>query len=58
MEGRREPEPALGRKLRRHAHVGDEELVLEGDAGEIEAEQAADSRARAVGGDQPAASSR
>ena len=53
MERRREPEAALGRNIRRHTHVGDEEFVLEGDAGEVEAEEAANSRARAVGGDQP-----
>ena len=53
MEGRREPEPALGREICGHVHVGDEELVLERDAGEIEPEQAADRRAGAVGGDQP-----
>ena len=41
MEFRREPEAAFGRKIRRHAHVGDQELVLEGDAGEAEAKQAA-----------------
>ena len=40
VKGRSEPEAALGRKIRGHAHVGDQELVLEGDAGEVEAEQA------------------
>src|SRR2546430_1182226 len=40
MKGRREPEAALGRKLGRHVDVGDEEFVLEGDASEVEAEQA------------------
>ena len=53
MEGRREPEAALGRNIRRHAHVGDQEFVLEGDAGEVEAKKAANGRARAVSGDQP-----
>ena len=53
MKGRREPEAALGREIRRHVHVGNQELVLEGHAGEVETEQAADGRARAVGGDEP-----
>ena len=35
MERRVEPEPPLGRKIRGHAHVGDQELVLERHAGEV-----------------------
>ena len=53
MERRREPETALGRKIRRHVHIGDEEFVLEGDAGKVESEERRDGRARAVGGNQP-----
>ena len=53
MKGRREPEPALGRKLGRHVDIGDEEFVLEGDTGEVEAQKPARGRARTVGGDEP-----
>ncbi len=53
MEGRIEPEPALRREFRRHAHVGDEELVVEDLAAEIEAQHRPHRRARAVAGDQP-----
>ena len=37
MERRIEPEPALGRKLRRHLDVGDQELILEHLGGEFRA---------------------
>ena len=53
VEARIEPEAALGRDVGRHPDVGDQELVLEGDAGKFQPEQIARGRARAVGGDQP-----
>ena len=51
MEGRIEPEPALGRKLRLHAHVGDQEAVVEHLAVEAQAHHGADRAAHAIGGD-------
>ena len=51
MERRIEPEPALGRKLRRHLDVGDQELVLEHLAGEFRAHHLPQRGARAVAGD-------
>src|SRR5579864_7461729 len=52
MESRVEPEAALGRKIRLHAHVGDEEAVFEHLSLEVEPESAADGAAHAVSGDQ------
>ena len=51
MERRIEPEPALGRKRRRHLDVGDQELVLEHLACEFRAHHLPQRRARAVAGD-------
>ena len=53
MKSRREPEAALGREFGRHVHVGDEEFVLEGDAGEVEAQEPPRGRARTIGGNEP-----
>jgi toxin HigB-1 len=53
MERRREPEPALGREIGGHLHVGDQELVLEGLTPELESEHGARRRARPVAGDDP-----
>jgi hypothetical protein len=55
MEGRIEPEPAFGRKAGSHAHVDDEEAVVEGLADELEPECRSHGRARAVAGDEPVA---
>ena len=41
VEGRVEPEPALGREVGVHHHVGDQKVVLEDAADEIEAEHGA-----------------
>ena len=54
MERRIEPEPALGRKLRRHLDVGDQELVLEHLAGEFRADHPAQRGFCAVAGDDKA----
>ncbi len=51
MKRRIEPEPALGRELRRHLDVGDQELVLEHLAGELGADHLPQRGARAVAGD-------
>ena len=51
MKRRIEPEPALGRELRGHLDVGDQELVLEHLAGEVGADHLPQRRARAVAGD-------
>ena len=53
MERRVEPEPALGREIRLHHHVGDQEAVHEDLAFDIQAQHAPDRAARAVGGNQP-----
>jgi len=53
MERWVEPEPALGREVGLHHHVGDQEAVHEDLALDVEAEHAADRAARAVGDDQP-----
>ena len=51
VERRVEPEPALGRKVRRvHAHVGDQEAVAEHAALALLADQLAHAGARAVAG--------
>jgi hypothetical protein len=52
VERRVEPEPALGRVVRLHHHVGDQEAVLEGAALELQAQGTADRAARAVGREQ------
>ena len=51
MERRIEPEPPLGRKVRLHVDVGDEEAVAEDLALGFEAQQRAHRAARAVGDD-------
>ncbi|KAI1690661.1 hypothetical protein Ddc_24800 [Ditylenchus destructor] len=51
VKGRVEPEPALGGEGRAHAHVGDEEAVLEAAAVALLADQLAQQGARAVAGD-------
>ena len=51
MKRRIEPEPALGRKLALHVHVGDQESVAEHLAFPLETHQIAQRAARAVGGD-------
>src|SRR6266480_3351730 len=48
MKRRIEPEPALGRKLRRHLDVGDQELVLEYLPCEIGAHHLPQRRSRAI----------
>ena len=53
VERRVEPEPALGRELGPHHHVGDQEAVAEGFADEWQAEAAPHEAARAIGGQQP-----
>ena len=53
MERRVEPEPALGGKVAGHAHVGDEEAVVEHLPGKGEPHSLAHRAARAVGGDDP-----
>ena len=54
MERRIEPEPALGRKRRRHPDVGDQELILEHLACEFRADQPAERGFGAVAGDHEA----
>ncbi len=49
VERRIEPEPALGREIGFHLHVGDQEAVLEGAALAVQPEQAAQRAAGAVG---------
>ncbi len=53
VEGRIEPEPALGGKLGLHHHVGDEEAIHEDLAFDVQTEHATYRTAGAVGGDQP-----
>ena len=57
VEGRVEPEPALGRAFGKHRffehHVGDQEAVLKNAACHVQAEHAAHGAARAVGHHQP-----
>ena len=53
MERRIEPEPALGRKVRVHRDVGDQEAVAEHAALGLLAEQLAHAGARAVARDEP-----
>ena len=53
MEWRVKPEPALGRKVRLHHHVGNQEAVHENLAVNLQVQQAADAAARAIGHDQP-----
>jgi hypothetical protein len=53
MEGRVEPEPALGGEIGLHHHVGDQEAVLEELAGELGAHHAAGVTVGAVAGDHP-----
>lgn len=55
MKRRIEPEPALGRKVRFHFHVGDQEPVFERDAFAVESHQIANRTTRAIGGDHIAA---
>ena len=54
VERRIEPEPALGRKLRRHLDVGDQELVLEHLPCKFRAHHLPQRRAGAVAGDDEA----
>lgn len=58
VEGRVEPEPALGREIGLHLHVGDQEAVAEDAAVAFLADQLAHRRARAVAGDQPVGAQR
>ena len=58
MERRIEPEPALGREIRRHVDVGDQEAVAEHLAFGVEAQHVAHRAARAVAHDQPVAGQR
>ena len=51
MKRRIEPEPAFGRKFRRHPDVGDQELILEHLAGKFRADHLPQRRSRAVAGD-------
>jgi hypothetical protein len=51
MEGRIKPEPALGRKFRRHLDVGDQELILEHLAAEFRADHLPQRGARTIAGD-------
>ncbi|ESS39153.1 hypothetical protein P355_4083 [Burkholderia cenocepacia KC-01] len=51
VKRRVEPEPTLGRKLRLHLHVGDQETVLERAAAAFETHHRAHRAARAVGRD-------
>ena len=53
VEGWLEMEPALGREIRLHLDVDDEEAVVEDLSLEAEAEHVAKRRARAIGGNQP-----
>ena len=53
VEGRIEPEPALGREIGLHDDVGDQETVLEHLALDVEPELAAHRAARTVGHDEP-----
>ncbi len=53
VKGRVEPEPALGREIRRHLDVGNQEPVAEDAAVAFLADELAHGRARAVAGDQP-----
>ncbi len=53
IERRIEPEPAFGREVRLHHHVGNQEVVLEHPADEVEAHHGAGRRTGAVAGDQP-----
>ena len=53
VEGRVEPEPALGGEFGMHLHVGDQEAVAEDAAMAFLAQQAAQRRARAVAGQDP-----
>uniref|UniRef100_A0A0N4Z6B8 Phenol hydroxylase n=1 Tax=Parastrongyloides trichosuri TaxID=131310 RepID=A0A0N4Z6B8_PARTI len=53
VEGRVEPEPALGREVGLHLDVGDEEAVAEDAAVAFLADQLAHRRTGAVAGDQP-----
>ena len=53
VEGRVEPEPALGREIGRHHHIGDQEAVLEDLAVDVQAQLAPHRAARAVGHHQP-----
>ena len=58
MEGRIEPEPALGGKFGLHHHVGDQETVGKDPAFAVQVHHAPDRAARAVGDDQPVGSER
>ena len=51
MKRRVEPEPALGRKFRRHLDVGDQELILEHLPRKLRAHHLPQRRAGAVAGD-------
>ncbi|GAB1458460.1 hypothetical protein MASR2M50_02340 [Thauera sp.] len=53
VEGRVEPEPALGGEVRLHDHVGDQEAVHEDLAVDVQPEHGADRAARTVGDHQP-----
>ena len=53
MERRIEPEPALGRKVRPHVDVGDQEAIVKHLAGRLQAQHAADRTPRAIRHDQP-----
>ena len=53
MEGRVEPEPALGREVGLHHHVGDQEAVAEHLADEGQAQAFAHEAVGAVAGQQP-----
>src|SRR5437016_5010496 len=53
IETRLEPEAAIARVVGPHAHVGDQELLLEDVAFELEAQSAAHGAARAVGREHP-----
>ena len=57
MESRLEPEQALGRVVRLHPHIGDEETLFEPLSFERQRKHGAHRRARAVTGQKPSASS-
>ncbi len=52
MEGRVEPEPALGREWSLHPHIGDQESIAEDLTLRLQSEHRANGAARAVGRDQ------
>ena len=53
VEGWVEPEPAFGREIRLHHHIGDEEAIHEDLAFDVQPEHGADRAARAVSHHQP-----